>query len=174
MSTKDQGRLGSGGSHGTGSAVGSGLRVGVKRDRSERVEREPPEEGELDEPPRKVGLLSSIGASSMTVKGKSRSELLNEQSGDQNIKARNRRMFGMILGTLKSFEKEESTKRKEQVDKKVEKEQKVEEQKEREREEAVRMRRELIEEKRDKQIKLRQLQAKIEVIGAVSIAIKRC
>ncbi|OQR71729.1 hypothetical protein BIW11_03913, partial [Tropilaelaps mercedesae] len=171
VSAKDQPRPG-GGPHGIGPPGGApGARMPVKR---ERPDREQPEDVDADEgPPRKVGLLSSIGASSFTVKGKSRSELLSEQSGDQNVKARNRRMFGMILGTLKSFEKEESTKRKEQVDKKVEKEQKVEEQKEREKEEAVRQRRELIEEKRDKQIKLRQLQAKMEVVGAFEEFSKR-
>ena len=144
----------------------------------------------------------------MTMKQKSRTELLNEQRSDTSGKERNKRMFGMILGTLKvsgyrsierrrakeiflcstfsqilvrvkvsshqcdiflqSFEKEETTKRKEQVDKKVEKEQKVEEMKQKEREEDIRQRRELLTEKREKLTQLKKLQAKMEVVGAVS------
>ena len=88
-----------------------GFQKGQKRQREEApVVRDKPskkeepkeeEEEEDDEPPRKVGLQSLIGASSMTVKQKSRTELLNEQRSDTSGKERNKRMFGMILGTLK-------------------------------------------------------------------------
>lgn len=39
---------------------------------------------------------------------KSRNEALEEQPPDEKSKARNRRMFGIILGTLQKFQSEES------------------------------------------------------------------
>lgn len=59
-----------------------------------------------EETPRK--LQSSVVATSRL---KPREHALEEQKSDEKSLARNRRMFGMILGTLQKFQSDESRRR---------------------------------------------------------------
>jgi pinin len=57
-------------------------------------------------PVRKPTLQSSVVATPREVKP--RTQALEEQKNDKKSLARNKRMFGMILGTLQKFQSEES------------------------------------------------------------------
>jgi len=65
---------------------------------------------------------------------KSRDTALSEQVVDKKVTARNKKMFGALLGTLQKFSQEEK-KKKDMVDKKKEVEQKIDEKAEKEKEE---------------------------------------
>merc|ERR1712130_568997 len=91
----------------------------------------------------------------------SREEALVAQKADTKVAARNKRMFGALVGTLKKFTKDEIAK-KETVEKKKQVEKKVEEKNEREKEEIRNRKRELFEEqkKKKKDIQIIQIQMK--------------
>ena len=73
---------------------------------------------------------------------KSREETIEQQKSDNKVVARNRRMFGALVGTLQKFNKEE-IKKKDVLVKKKEVEKNVEEKVEKEKEEIKNKKREL-------------------------------
>lgn len=90
----------------------------------------------------------------------SRKEVLAAQNGDNQSKARNRRMFGALLGTLQKFRQEEN-RLKEKEDKRAQVEKKLEEAALREKEELKKKRQELFSSRRQQQIEIRQLEYKL-------------
>ncbi|KAF6198167.1 hypothetical protein GE061_007914 [Apolygus lucorum] len=89
-----------------------------------------------------------------------RKEVLAAQSGDNQCRARNRRMFGALLGTLQKFRQEETQlKEKEQKRAKVEK--KLEEAAIKEKEELKKKRQELFFNRRQQQFEIKQLEFKL-------------
>ncbi|XP_014274574.1 pinin [Halyomorpha halys] len=90
----------------------------------------------------------------------SRKEVLAAQNGDNQSKARNRRMFGALLGTLQKFRQEEN-RLKEKEDKRAQVEKKLEEAALREKEELKKKRQELFSSRRQQQIEIRQLEFKL-------------
>ncbi|XP_063221927.1 pinin [Bacillus rossius redtenbacheri] len=90
----------------------------------------------------------------------SRQEVLAAQGTDEKSKARNRRMFGALLGTLQKFRQEE-TRMKEKEEKRAQVEKKLEENAKREKEELKRERQELFQERKRKQAEIRKIEFKI-------------
>ena len=92
---------------------------------------------------------------------KSREETIEQQKSDNKVVARNRRMFGALVGTLQKFNKEE-IKKKDVLEKKKEVEKNVEEKVEKEKEEIKNKKRELFYEqkKKKKDIQIIQIQMK--------------
>merc|ERR1711962_901782 len=90
-----------------------------------------------------------------------RKEALEQAKGDTKTAARNKRMFGNLLGTLQKFTKDE-VKKKDVVEKQKDKIKKVEEKNEREKEEMRNRKRELFDEqkKKKKDIQIIQIQLK--------------
>merc|ERR1712025_1349634 len=80
---------------------------------------------------------------------KSREETIEEQKTDNKVVARNKRMFGALVGTLQKFNKEE-IKKKDVTEKKKVVELKVEERTEKEKEEIKNRKRELFSEQKKK------------------------
>lgn len=134
---------------------------GVKRKRiASFIRQESPSEVAADcEPVKKPALMSTIVTKAPAVKPiKCVTE--NQERDCQGL-ARNKRMFGMILGTLQKFQTEESrrssaTQRREEIEKKLEQEA------EQEKANVKKERTELFRELRDKQATERKLQQKIE------------
>ncbi|KAK8774472.1 hypothetical protein V5799_011005 [Amblyomma americanum] len=120
--------------------------------------------GEDEELPRKGGVQSSVVAAPTKESVRTRREASAAQKGDSKCLERNRRMFGMIMGTLQKFQSEE-TRRKDQVQsqKRAEIEQKLEEAAEREKAELRKERQDLFLARRQKQQGLRRLELKLEV-----------
>ncbi|XP_013773668.1 pinin-like [Limulus polyphemus] len=116
--------------------------------------------GEEDEPTTKPSLQSSVVATVTSVR--TRKATLEAQKGDRKNMERNRRMFGMILGTLQKFQREESS-RKEQTQKREEIEKKLEEAAVQEKEEALKRKKQLFRERRKKQAEIRCLDQKMEL-----------
>ncbi|CAL1298797.1 unnamed protein product [Larinioides sclopetarius] len=122
-----------------------------------------PEEESPDEdegPAKKPSLQSTVVATPKDAK--SRKDTIQEQNANSKVKARNRRMLGMILGTLQKFE-HEAKKRKEQDLKRAEIEQKVEAAAAEEKERIKKEKEELFQTRREKQIQLRCLEKKLEI-----------
>ena len=92
---------------------------------------------------------------------KSRDETIEEQKTDKKSAARNKRMFGALVGTLQKFNKEE-VKKKDVTEKKKIVEMKVEERTEKEKEEIKNRKRELFsdQKKKKKDIQIIQIQMK--------------
>lgn len=133
------------------------------RPASEKEEALTPEEEEsADEeaPSKKPSLQSTVVATQKDVK--TRRDKIEQQKSDSRGMARNRRMFGMILGTLQKFQHEES-RRKEQSQKRAEIDKKVEEAAEKEKEEMKREKQELFLTRKEKQIQMRCLEKKLEI-----------
>ncbi|XP_070377944.1 pinin [Dermacentor albipictus] len=120
--------------------------------------------GDEEELPRKGGIQSSVVAAPAKESLRTRREVSALQKGDRKCMERNRRMFGMMLGTLQKFQSEE-TKRKDQLQsqKRAEIEQKLEEAAEREKAELRKERQDLFLARRQKQQGLRRLELKLEV-----------
>lgn len=121
--------------------------------------------GEDEELPRKGGVQSSVVAAPTAKEPlRTRRDATAAQKGDRRCMERNRRMFGMMLGTLQKFQSEE-TRRKDQVQsqKRAEIEQKLEEAAEREKAELRKERQNLFLARRQKQQGLRRLELKMEV-----------
>lgn len=132
------------------------------RPASEKEEALTPEEDSADEesPSKKPSLQSTVVATQKDVK--TRRDKIEQQKSDSRGMARNRRMFGMILGTLQKFQHEES-RRKEQSQKRAEIDKKVEEAAEKEKEEMKREKQELFLTRKEKQIQMRCLEKKLEI-----------
>uniref|UniRef100_A0A0A9Z3N3 Pinin n=1 Tax=Lygus hesperus TaxID=30085 RepID=A0A0A9Z3N3_LYGHE len=89
-----------------------------------------------------------------------RKEVLAAQSGDNQCRARNRRMFGALLGTLQKFRQEE-TQLKEKEQKRAQVEKKLEDAAIREKEELKKKRQELFFNRRQQQFEIKQLEFKL-------------
>ncbi|XP_022900605.2 pinin [Onthophagus taurus] len=90
----------------------------------------------------------------------SRQEALAAQNKDEKSKARNRRMFGALLGTLQKFQQEE-TKLKSKEDKRAQLEKKIEEHEIREKAEIKKERQELFFNRKKKQAEIRMIELKM-------------
>ncbi|GFR25366.1 pinin [Trichonephila clavata] len=122
-----------------------------------------PEEESADEdetPSKKPSLQSTVVATPKDIK--SRKDTIQEQNANTKMKARNRRMLGMILGTLQKFQ-HEAKKRKEQDLKRAEIEQKVEAAAAEEKERIKKEKEQLFLTRKEKQVQLRCLAKKMEI-----------
>ncbi|CAH0550345.1 unnamed protein product [Brassicogethes aeneus] len=90
----------------------------------------------------------------------SRLEALAAQSKDEKSKARNRRMFGALLGTLQKFQQEE-TKLKPKEEKRAQLEKKIEEHEIKEKQEIKKERQELFLNRRKKQAEIKVIELKM-------------
>lgn len=90
----------------------------------------------------------------------SRQEVLAAQGCDESSRARNRRMFGALMGTLQKFRQEES-RLKDKEDKRAQVEKKVEEAAKREKEELKRERQELFQSRKRRQAEIRNIELKM-------------
>jgi len=119
---------------------------------------------EEDELPHKLSLQSSVIATPKDTK--SRKEAIAEQqsgAGGEGSTGRNRRMFGLLLGTLVKFKEDERTKEL-QAEKRKAVELKLEEKQREERDRLKRERFQLFSDRRRHQAKLRALEQKMELV----------
>ncbi|KAJ9585684.1 hypothetical protein L9F63_002474, partial [Diploptera punctata] len=90
----------------------------------------------------------------------SRQEVMAAQGTDERSKARNRRMFGALLGTLRKFRQEE-TRMKDKEEKRAKVEKKLEENAKREKEELKKERQELFQERKRRQAEIKKIELKM-------------
>lgn len=116
---------------------------------------------EEEELPNKPTIQSSV---ILTPKEpKTRQDSLEEQKKDKKGNARNRRMFGLLLGTLQKF-KDEAKESQDKEDQRKQIEHKLEEKAQEEKDEIIKERRQLFQERRQTQAKLRRIEQKIEIV----------
>ncbi|XP_050499307.1 pinin [Diabrotica virgifera virgifera] len=106
----------------------------------------------------KRGLISKVIVTPKKVP--SREQALEAQNKDEKFKARNRRMFGALLGTLQKFQQEE-TKLKQREQKRAEVEKKIEEHEIKEKEEVRKERQELFLNRKKKQAEIKLIEMKM-------------
>ncbi|XP_076463500.1 uncharacterized protein LOC143295765 [Babylonia areolata] len=124
--------------------------------------REREDSGEEDELPNKLSVHSSVVATSRD--NRSRQDTMAQQSRDREGLQRNRRMFGLLLGTLQKFKTEAKAEdRKAEQRKQIEK--KLEEQAEMEKKRYHQETQQLIEESQLEQAKITRLQQKMELVN---------
>nr|XP_023012444.1 pinin [Leptinotarsa decemlineata] len=104
------------------------------------------------------GLISKVIVTPKEIP--SREEALEAQSKDEKFKARNRRMFGALLGTLQKFQQEE-TKLKPREQKRAQLEKKIEEHEIKEKEEVKKERQELFLSRKKKQAEIKIIELKM-------------
>lgn len=92
-----------------------------------------------------------------------RQEVVAAQGDDEQSRARNRRMFGSLLGTLQKFNQEEA-KLKSKVDKKAQIEKKLEEQEKKERINMKKERETLFINRKKQQLEIRKLEIKMDLM----------
>ncbi|XP_055932589.1 pinin-like [Argiope bruennichi] len=134
--------------------------IGKVKEDEELIQPEEESPDEDETPTKKPSLQSTVVATPKDAK--SRKDTIQEQNANSKVKARNRRMLGMILGTLQKFQ-HEAKKRKEQDLKRAEIEQKVEAAAAEEKERIKKEKEELFQTRREKQIQLRCLEKKLEI-----------
>lgn len=120
-------------------------------------ERPPHYEDEIQQQPQKQ-LISKVIVTPREVP--SRQDALAAQSTDEKSKARNRRMFGALLGTLQKFQQEE-TKLKSKEQKRAQVEKKIEEHEIREKAEIKKERQELFFNRKRKQAEIKVIELKM-------------
>ncbi|XP_052785984.1 pinin-like [Mya arenaria] len=118
--------------------------------------------GDEEDTRNRPALQSSVVATTPREE-RSRTVSIEAQNKDSRGQARNRRMFGMILGTLQKF-KDESKESKDKEEQRVKIEKKLEEKFLQEKEEIIQERRELFLERRRKQVRIRTIEQKMEMV----------
>nr|CAB3264980.1 pinin-like [Phallusia mammillata] len=146
------------------SGIGGDRRVIIPNIRHSHRTQQPDSDYEDDEPVSRPTVQSSVVS---TAKSHTKTELIHAQNVDEKGKARNRRMFGMLLGTLARFQSDESkadlaTK---QEQRRTEIEKRLEETTAAERRKAAAERRELFNERRAQQRRIMLLEQKILLAG---------
>jgi len=104
------------------------------------------------------GVISKVIAAPKEIP--SRQDVLDKQNKDEKFKARNRRMFGALLGTLQRFQQEES-KLKKKEEKRTQIEKKIEEHEQQEKEEIKKERQELFQNRKKKQQEIKMIELKM-------------
>lgn len=143
------------------SAVGESRKRVINTKRYQYPENPASEESPSSDesPSKKPTVQSRVVAKHL--QAKSRKATIDDQNATAKIKARNRRMFGALIGTLEKFKTEEK-KRENVVSMKAQIEQKVEAATEEERERIKKEKEMLFVTRREKQIELRCLEKKLE------------
>ncbi|CAG9765902.1 unnamed protein product [Ceutorhynchus assimilis] len=90
----------------------------------------------------------------------SRQDVLDKQNKDEKFKARNRRMFGALIGTLQRFQQEES-KQKRKEEKRTQIERKIDEHEQQEKAEVKKERQELFLNRKKKQQEIKMIELKM-------------
>ncbi|CAH1262470.1 PNN [Branchiostoma lanceolatum] len=120
------------------------------------------DEDDEDELPHKPSLASSV-IPTPTAK-MTRKDSIDQLNKDEQSKKRNRRMFGMLMGTLQRFRTEEVSKQQQDKERRrVEIDKKLDEKVEEEKKAAAAERQVLFKERRAKQAELRKLEYKLEL-----------
>ncbi|KAF7278543.1 hypothetical protein GWI33_008247 [Rhynchophorus ferrugineus] len=139
-------------------------RPGVKRPLNDKIlhstSKLPRREKVYEEPikTQPKGLISKVIAAPKEIP--SRQDALDKQGQDEKFKARNRRMFGALLGTLQKFQQEEA-KLKKKEEKRSQIEKKIEEHEMQEKEEIKKERQELFLNRRKKQQEIKMIELKM-------------
>lgn len=120
-----------------------------------------PDSGDEDEMSNKPAIQSSIVAAQKD--SKSRQDIIERQNSSEKDKARNRRMFGVLMGTLQQFRAEEKQKEQQEQKRKAV-EQKLEEKQKEEKELLKKEKQQLFVDRREKQVKMKLLENKIELV----------
>ncbi|XP_062574587.1 pinin-like [Saccostrea cucullata] len=119
--------------------------------------------GDEEDMPNKPAVQSSVVNVIASKTPRSRKESIEGQSSDRKGKARNKRMFGLLLGTLQKFKTEaKETEDRETHRKEIEK--KLEDKFKQEKEEIIKERRQLFEERKHQQAKIQRLEQKMELV----------
>lgn len=117
--------------------------------------------GDEDELTHKPVIQSSVVATQKD--SKSRQDIIQQQNSDEKGKARNRRMFGLLMGTLQQFRAEEKQKESQEMKRKAV-EQKLEEKQKEEKEKLKTEKQQLFIDRKEKLMQMKQLENKIELV----------
>lgn len=126
-------------------------------------DRQRADSGDEEDLPNKPAVQSSVGNVITSKTPRSRKESMDNQTSDRKGNARNKRMFGLLLGTLQKFKTEaKETEDRETHRKEIEK--KLEEKFKQEKEEIIKERKQLFEERKNHQAKIQRLEQKMELV----------